>query len=82
MTPYELSILLHISTTSLRYDGDDTKLYEETINLFKLRGVIVQTNDTEHKCALTKKGEAWIECILNTKEPVQAWIDEQGRIIM
>ena len=81
MTPYQLSLLIHLRTSPSESLYSGTELYEQTNEEFRLEGVIRHSNTTDSGWELTDKGIAWLTCILNTPIPKQAWVDENGNII-
>ena len=83
MTPYELSILLHIWVTPTKFPDSHTTLYDNTIKKFKKDGIIGSINDQEtiHGHELTPLGIAWLSVMLNTPKPTFVYIDHNGDVI-
>ena len=87
MTPYELSLLLHIYTTPVDFYQESTLLRSETLDHFTMINIICYVGKSSdgtyesHGYKLTKLGEAWLEEILNTPVPKIVYMNHNGKIL-
>lgn len=81
MTPYTLTLLIHIRTSPAKFPLSNTSVYEETINTFKQNKIIKPYTEAETGYQLTNKGIAWLKLILNTPLPKRAYVDSSGKVI-
>lgn len=81
MSPFELSLLIHIHTTPRAFDQRDTPLRKGTLSAFVIEGIIVPDSEQENGYVLTELGRAFLSAILSTRIPELAYVDQSGRLI-
>jgi len=86
MSPLELEVLLNIYYSPV---WQNPKFVHEEAFIFQLKenGIIAESKrktlepPLTHGWALTDKGNAWVQLILNVPMPKKAWVDENGQVI-
>lgn len=81
LTPLELEVLLHCYYRPERHpELDHSQAVSNAFYRFAAEGIIRAHIEHDHY-VLTGKGRAWVQMILSTPQPRQAWIDQHGRVV-
>lgn len=78
-SPNDIEVLIHCYLHSYPHLHIDTPEVRDTINWFRQHGIVDTTGENTY--GTTDKGAAWLQMILNTPFPTEAWVDENGEMI-
>ncbi len=91
LTPLKLRVLLDIYTGAQREHSSPahkqaiTSLLIEHGVIQPITDVSIAVDPDEGYCGIefetTEKGNAWVRAILQTNEPVRAWVDSEGKVL-
>jgi hypothetical protein len=75
LSPSDIEVLLHCHTTPARHPRFEAEAVQRAISMFVQAGMVVHNPQPGeyHVYTTTDKGDAFIEALLNTPEPVQSW---------
>lgn len=88
MSPFEITLLLHIYACLDRFPQDKTPGYKTAVEKLKREGLIREflqaRADDEHRWALTERGELYVQMLKDLKPPVAStvWLDENGKEVV
>jgi len=75
-SPLQIKLLLKIYTTqTLKPNDIPAEIHKSELQYFITNGLVEKVEKINHTYALTRKGEAFIEMLLNTPLPTLKWID-------
>ncbi len=75
-SPLQVKLLLKIHTTqTLKPNDIPSEIHKNELQYFITNGLVEKVKDINHTYALTYKGEAFIEMLLNTPLPTLKWVD-------
>lgn len=78
LTPTELDILVHFYVSAWPHPRCADLAVKEAIEAFIDDGVMHDINGVP---TVTEKGDAWLQEILSTPQPRQAWVNGAGKVI-
>jgi hypothetical protein len=78
LTPNELEILIHYYVCPEIHDRFNAPAVEEACNKFVQDGIFIEDEFIYGKYTVTKKGQSWINNILNTPMPIEVWVDPRN----
>ncbi len=81
MTPNDMEILMYFHTCPEPHPRRFAPAVDEAILRFCQDGIIEDIDPAEGAYRTTWRGKAFVQMILNTPYPTQAWIDQNGNII-
>lgn len=73
LSPSDIEVLLHCHTCPAPHPRHDAPAVIESIDMFFQAGMILPTPTRSFTFTTTPKGNAFIQALLNTPEPVQSW---------
>jgi len=75
-SPLQIKLLLKIHTTqTLKPNDIPAEVHKSELQYFITNGLVEKVEKINHTYALTHKGEAFIEMLLNTPVPILKWVD-------
>jgi predicted transcriptional regulator len=75
-SPLQIKLLLKIHTTqTLKPNDIPSEIHRNELKYFITNGLVEKVEGINHTYALTDKGVAFIEMLLNTPLPELKWID-------
>lgn len=78
LSPSDIEVLLHCHTCTAPHPRLEAPEVQDAFDMFSRSGMIVWVPGQAHQSnkphyITTPKGDAFIEALLNTPEPVQSW---------
>ena len=79
MTPNEIEVLIHCHVSPSPHPRKDAPAVQEALASFLRNGLVALDEDGIYHT--TYRGAAHIAQLCNRPWPVQAWVDENGKVI-
>ena len=80
MTPNDIEVLIHYHTTGTIHPRATAPAVCNSIDIFVRKGILEQRDgDIYHT---TKKGTALMCALCCTPDPVEAWVDGNGKVLI
>ena len=75
LSPSDIEVLLHCHVSPSRHPRLEAEAVLQAIGMFVQTGMVAHNPQPgeHHVYTTTPKGDAFIEALLNTPEPVQSW---------
>jgi DNA-binding PadR family transcriptional regulator len=83
MSPSDLEVLIHCHAVAGVHPRFHAPAVRECIERFRSEGIIEEySGERRGEFYTTDKGAAWLEIILRTPMPIEAWIDPRTKEVI
>jgi DNA-binding PadR family transcriptional regulator len=83
MSPSDLEVLIHCHAVAGVHPRFDAPAVRDAIYRFRSDGIIEEHSlPCRNEFYTTEKGKAWLEMILRTPMPTEAWIDPRTKEVI
>jgi hypothetical protein len=83
MSPSDLEVLIHCHAIAGIHPRADAPAVRDVLERFRSNDIIEEcSGDRRGEFYTTERGKAWLEMILRTPMPVEAWIDPRTKEVI